>query len=152
MRYGGAGPTTRILTASCQAVSPLPRLVLAGLPGLIRLPADQIQGVERLHATLGLAEREIADVQPGIGMVLQRLAEILFVQAPRATLATSDLPRGWLGALQDSRLGAVLAALHADPAHSWTLAELARLANLSRSAFSERFSRMVGTAPIAYLV
>ena len=152
LRYGGHGPTTRILTASCQTISPLPRLVLHGLPTLIRLPAGQIQGVERLHATLGLAEQEIADVQPGIGTVLQRLAEILFIQALRATLTLSDYPHGWLRALQDERLGPVLAALHADPAYGWTLVELASLAHLSRSAFTDRFSKLVGTSPIDYLV
>jgi AraC-like DNA-binding protein len=151
LRYGGEGTATRIITASCQAASPLPRLVLAGLPALIRLPADTIRGVERLHATLVLAEREIADPQPGLSMVLQRLAEILFVQALRATLTGSDAPRGWLAALHEPRLSPVLAAVHHEPAHTWTLQKLAALAHLSRSAFAARFSTVVGTAPMAYV-
>ena len=151
LRYGGDGPATRIITASCQAASPLPRLVLAGLPALIRLPADTVRDVERLHATLALAEREITDPQPGLGVVLQRLAEILFVQALRATLSGDDAPRGWLAALQDPRLSPVLAAIHHEPAQLWTLQKLAALAHLSRSAFASRFRAVVGAAPMAYV-
>ena len=151
LRYGGDGPATRIITASCQAASALPRLVLAGLPALIRLPAETIRGVERLHATLALAEGEIADPQPGLSVVLQRLAEILFVQALRATLASSDAPRGWLAALQDPRLSPALAAIHEEPGHPWTLQKLAGQAHLSRSAFASRFSAVVGAAPMAYV-
>lgn len=152
LRYGGDGPATRIITASCQAATPLPRLVLAGLPALIRLPADTIQNVERLHITLGLAEQEIADPQPGLGVVLQRLAEILFVQALRATMTGNEVPQGWLAALRDPRLSPVLAAIHQEPAHPWTLQKLAGVAHLSRSTFSARFSATVGTAPMAYVV
>ncbi|MEO0999175.1 MAG: AraC family transcriptional regulator, partial [Pseudomonadota bacterium] len=51
----------------------------------------------------------------------------------------------------DPQLGRALAAMHEDPARDWTVVELARVAGLSRSGFSERFGRMVGMSPIAYL-
>jgi AraC-like DNA-binding protein len=58
---------------------------------------------------------------------------------------------GWLGGLGDARIGRVLNALHARPAIHWTLASLAELAGMSRSAFAERFSALVGEAPMRYL-
>ena len=41
--------------------------------------------------------------------------------------------------------------MHADPAHRWTLAELAKEAGLSRSIFAQRFRKQVGETPMGYL-
>lgn len=49
------------------------------------------------------------------------------------------------------RIGRVLARLHERPEEPWTVAELAKVAAMSRSAFSERFRSLVGEAPIRYL-
>ncbi len=42
--------------------------------------------------------------------------------------------------------------MHEEPARAWTMAELAREAGLSRSAFFDRFMRIVGVAPMEYLL
>src|SRR6202020_1770229 len=42
--------------------------------------------------------------------------------------------------------------MHEDPTRTWTVAELAKEAALSRSTFFERFSRAVGVAPVEYLL
>ncbi|MBI3844398.1 MAG: helix-turn-helix transcriptional regulator [Planctomycetes bacterium] len=41
--------------------------------------------------------------------------------------------------------------MHERPAHGWSLEELAREASLSRSAFADRFSRLVGQPPMLYI-
>jgi AraC-like DNA-binding protein len=41
--------------------------------------------------------------------------------------------------------------MHADPGRRWTLAGLARLANLSRTAFFQRFQTRLGQTPAEYL-
>ena len=41
--------------------------------------------------------------------------------------------------------------LHARPAQAWTAEELASLVGLSRSAFADRFSALVGQPPMQYL-
>lgn len=48
-------------------------------------------------------------------------------------------------------IDAALSALHADPAHQWTVAELAEHALMSRSAFARHFTEIVGVAPLTYL-
>ena len=42
--------------------------------------------------------------------------------------------------------------MHGDVARSWTVAELAKTAGLSRSAFFERFTRTLGLSPMDYLL
>lgn len=42
--------------------------------------------------------------------------------------------------------------MHGDIAHRWTLDELARIAIMSRSAFSASFKSQVGVAPLEYLI
>jgi AraC-like DNA-binding protein len=41
--------------------------------------------------------------------------------------------------------------MHARLAHAWTVGELAKVAALSRSAFFDRFTRVVGRPPMEYL-
>ena len=84
--------------------------------------------------------------------MLGKLAELLFVEAVRRYLAS--LPAGhtgWLAGLQDRAVGRALALLHSRVAHPWTTEELAREVGLSRSAFAERFTTLLGTPPMHYL-
>jgi transcriptional regulator GlxA family with amidase domain len=53
--------------------------------------------------------------------------------------------------MADRRIGSVLFRLHASPESAWTVDSLARVAVMSRSAFSERFRSLVGEAPMRYL-
>lgn len=88
----------------------------------------------------------------GADSVLTRLAELMFVEVLRRYLET--LPpeqRGWLAGLRDDVVGRGLGLLHRDPAHPWTLDELADGVAMSRSAFADRFTALVGQPPMHYL-
>ena len=88
----------------------------------------------------------------GGSLVLDRLAQVLFVHMLRAHAAQPDRPIGWLSALRDDRIGATLRAMHADISYPWSLEELGKIANMSRSAFSASFKKQVGRAPLEYLI
>ncbi len=95
---------------------------------------------------------ELSHPRPGGEAVATRLADILVVQAIRTWLTHGPEARdGWFLALQDDRIGRALDAIHTDPGHEWSLELLARTATMSRSAFSARFTALVGEAPVAYL-
>ena len=84
--------------------------------------------------------------------MLTRLAELMFVEVPRRYIET--LPpeqRGWLAGLRDDAVGRALDLLHGAPAHPWTLDELAVGVAMSRSAFADRFTTLVGQPPIQHL-
>ncbi|MGA0532774.1 helix-turn-helix domain-containing protein [Hansschlegelia sp. KR7-227] len=57
----------------------------------------------------------------------------------------------WIAALRDDRLGRAVAAMIERPSDPLTLDVLARIAGMSRSTFSERFSAALGRPPIDFL-
>jgi transcriptional regulator GlxA family with amidase domain len=57
-----------------------------------------------------------------------------------------------LRGLSDARLAAAIRQMHGNPARPWTVAQLAKEAALSRSAFFDRFTRAVGLPPMEYLL
>jgi AraC-like DNA-binding protein len=86
-------------------------------------------------------------------LILERLVEVLLVEALRirpAEAATRE--KGLLAGLADPDLARALRRMHADVAHRWTVAELGRVAGMSRAVFAERFTRTVGMPPMEYLL
>ncbi|WP_454683831.1 AraC family transcriptional regulator [Ancylobacter moscoviensis] len=126
-------------------------LLLALLPRLIHIPAAHGR-TGRLGRMIGLIMEECASEEPGREMVLQRLLEVLLVEALRwHGIAAADGRAGLLSGLRDPALARALRALHADVRAGWTVADLARIAGQSRSAFAARFGEVLGCGPIEYL-
>jgi AraC-like DNA-binding protein len=123
--------------------------LLASLPEL--LPMRPAAG-STLRATLDLLAGEMLRDEPGQQTLLDRLLDVALVQILRAHFSSrEDAAPGWFRASHDERIGAALRAVHAEPGHPWTVAELAEEAALSRSAFARQFTELVGLAPLAYL-
>ena len=110
-----------------------------------------VRGAERLSILVRLLTEEAAEQRAGRDLVLARLVEVPLIEALRLT-QRPDAPPGLLRALADPRLADAIRAMHGHPARSWTVAELAKAAGLSRSAFFDRFTRNVGLAPMEYLL
>lgn len=121
-------------------------LLVAMLPAVVH-----VRESARLPLLVGMVGEESADRTPGSEFVLSRLAELLLVEAMRST-AAGNAPPGLLRGLGDARLAGALKAMHARIGHAWTIEQLAKIAALSRSTFFERFTRVVGTAPMDYLL
>jgi transcriptional regulator GlxA family with amidase domain len=90
--------------------------------------------------------------RPGGDAVLERLSEMMFVDAARRYL--DSLPEnsvGWLAGLRERFVGKALALMHERPEREWSVDDLAREVGLSRSALHERFVQYLGQAPMQYL-
>jgi AraC-like DNA-binding protein len=97
--------------------------------------------------------QELREPQPGSFLVVQHLAQMLLVQALRAHLAEGlNGSVGWLFALADPQMSVAIHAMHDDPAHPWTLQELAQRVGMSRSSFAAKFKESVASTPIDYLI
>ncbi len=128
--------------------------LLAGLlPALVHIPAAAV-AAGRIAGVIGLIGDEALADRPGRDLIVDRLVEVLLVEALRFRAeAVGAMSRpGLLEGLADPHLARALRRLHADVARPWTVAALAREAGLSRSAFSERFARKVGVPPVEYLI
>jgi AraC-like DNA-binding protein len=149
MGADGGGEPTRIVCGflGCDA-SPFNPL-LSSLPPVIRV-SDQGTGAIGTFVQFAIAESRAP--RPGGECVLGRLSELMFVDVVRQHLERSSVDRsGWLAGLHEPFVGRALAALHRDPARSWTIDSLAREVGLSRSALAERFAALVGQPPMQYL-
>lgn len=148
LRHGDpdAAPDVRLLGGYFSFASPDTGLLVSLLPQLIH-----VRGVDRLSALVAMVGEETRDTRPGRDLVLERLVEVLLVEALRATQGEAA-PPGLLRGLGDRRLAAAMRAMHADPARAWTMGELGRSAGMSRSTFFDHFSRAVGVPPMEYLL
>ena len=103
----------------------------------------------------GLIDRIVEDLReprPGGRLFAEHLAQCVLIETIRAVSARSVAGTpGLLRGLQDERLHAAIAAMHADPGRAWTLAELSSTASMSRTAFAIRFRKTIGETPFAYL-
>lgn len=126
--------------------------LLNSLPPLIHIPGADGQVEPALAAIVDLIARESAVARSGTEVVLRRLTELLFIQVIRLWVELqAEKDAGWSRALSDQAVGAALGFIHGAPAHPWTVNELASRVSLSRSAFSARFSTLVGEPPLTYL-
>lgn len=129
--------------------------MLRGLPRTIVLPGTDGAPQPWLAPLVEALHAEAFAPGPGGDLVMARLSDALLVRALRHSAeGPSGGPehRGWLAGLRDPSVAAALRAIHADLAHPWTLAALARTAGLSRAAFAARFADRVGEPPMRYVL
>lgn len=125
--------------------------VLQSLPEVIVLEDLAENPIEWLDMVCKLILVEQGASRPGASLMVSRLLDLLLVQILRRWAQSEDSLPGWLAAAKDDRIARAVSAIHADPARSLTNSELADLAGMSRSSFTDRFKRVMGQQPGAYL-
>jgi AraC-like DNA-binding protein len=128
------------------------QLLTGVLPPRVEIRAGD-PGAQRLRTVLDLIDDEARSDRPGRARVIERLLELMLVEAIRQDVRPLEPAHlGLIAGLADPQVATALRALHADVAADWTVARLAEVAGASRSAFAERFTRVVGQAPMTYLL
>ena len=151
--YGeGEGPKPLLLCGAFHFEYPHDFPLLHRLPKLIHISGAQVRMDQGFADLVRFIARESASQQPGAQVILRRLTELLFIQVIRLWIdQQAEASVGWVGALRDRPLSAALGLIHQSPEYRWTVQELAEAAALSRSAFSARFTELVGEPPMTYL-
>ena len=129
----------------------LARRLLSVLPPVIVLNGLRDRPFEWLELSCHFILDEALAARAGAVAMISRLLDVIFMQFLRTWASKGEVGRGWLSGAIDQRVNAAMSAIHANPAHTWTVGELAELSNLSRSAFADRFLGIVGQTPMAYL-
>ena len=169
--YGGGGEATRFVCGflHCdQRFNPLigalpTMLCVCGRDGAGQGEPSEVETAKRpgpvlieaegwLANTLRHTIEEAEGMRPGSSAMLARLTELLYVEVLRRYMR--QLPSGhtsWLAGVNDPEVGRALRLLHARPERQWTVEDLAREVGVSRSGLAQRFTELVGEAPMRYL-
>lgn len=151
-RFGGGGDVTKLICGYMTCDPQLSRMLLAGLPTIMKLNIREHVSGRWLEDTLRYSVEQAGAADPGGAAVAAKLSEALFVETLRRYIA--GLPpaqTGWLAGVRDPDVGKALALLHREPAQPWTIASLANEVGLSRSVLAERFRHYLSETPIGYL-
>lgn len=152
IHYGGGGAATRLLCGYMACDARLGRMLLAGLPPIVKVDVRASGAGSWLEASVRYALAEARSPRPGGDGLLAKLAEVVFIEVLRLYMHQQGEGRtGWLAGVGDRIVGGALTAMHKTPAYAWTLDELARVAGTSRSVLAERFHALVGSTPMQYL-
>ncbi|WP_337269953.1 AraC family transcriptional regulator [Oryzifoliimicrobium ureilyticus] len=134
----------KALVGHCTFGSDDKALLVSLLPEVVH-----VHGEERLLALVRMINEETRADRAAREIVLQRLLEVLLIDALRSA-ASAKAPPGLLRGMADPLLAPTLRRIHADPARSMTVETLARDAAMSRSTFFDRFRKEIGVAPMEY--
>jgi AraC-like DNA-binding protein len=152
LRHGGGGAATSMVGGAVRFDHPAAYQLIKLLPKMICIEASNSPHMEWLQSMLRFMAAEAAALRPGGETVITRLADIMVIQAIRAWIDQDPAAQtGWLGALQDKKIGRAISLVHRDTRRAWTVASLATEFAMSRSAFAARFSELVGEPPMHYL-
>lgn len=149
VRTWGTRPdaSTVLLTGTYPLEGEVSGRLLRALPPLLVVRAGELDG-----PLVGLLADEVVRDRPGQEAVLDRLLDLLLIAVLRAWTDRPDGEApGWYRASADPVVGPALALLHHEPAHPWTLQELAERVGVSRAALARRFHALVGEPPMAFL-
>ena len=128
----------------------LAKVLLKRLPAVIHVDGDSDHAAV-LRGSLDRFSAEMRTGGVGRSLILSHLAPIMLLQTLRFYLASSPKEENWLIALTHPQLTKALEAMQTDYMRSWTLEQLAAIANMSRSGFALTFRRKVGVTPMVYL-
>jgi AraC-like DNA-binding protein len=147
----GDGPFTTVLCGMVEFVVIGRASVMKSLPAVIVVRGEDQATSAHLHALARLMLAEYEGMGPGRQGVLDRLAEVMFVLVLRHHMQRASDLSGILAALRDEQIARVVAAVHRQPGRDWRVEILAREASMSRTAFAEKFTRLMGQTPMQYV-
>ena len=157
-RHGGGGSLTSMVAGHFVFERKVAKPFLSALPPVMLIHGEQGQMVPWLEATLKWIAVETNSKNHGAQIMVSRLTDILFIQILRAYISENagregecNAKAGWLRALADPSIGKAFELIHEKPDYPWTVAELASQVNMSRTAFSTRFSHLAGVPPLTYV-
>lgn len=152
LRHGGGGAPANMVCGAVRFDHPAALNLIRLLPADVYVEASNSLELDWIQSTLRLMAAEASELRPGGETMITRLSDVLVIQAIRAWIESDPAARtGWLGALQDHQIGRAMALIHRDPARPWTVAALAEVSAMSRSAFAARFTELVDEPAMRYV-
>jgi AraC-like DNA-binding protein len=149
--HGGGGERARLICGFLASEQPYHPL-LATLPKVVKVDVSRRSSRDWIESSLRFAASELAEGRLASSGTMSRVAEAVLTEAiQQYSSSLDDDGSGWLRGLQDPYIGRALTLIHQNLAAPWSNETLASEVALSRSAFVDRFTSIVGLPPIRYL-
>lgn len=126
----------------------------AANPILNALPACVCFPIAKLPHSLPILTILFAEAAAhycGRQAILDRLFEVLLIQVLRQLMEEGSARIGLLAGFAHQQLRRAIVAIHEAPEKDWKVEDLAAIAGMSRSVFSNEFRETVGETPAAYM-
>jgi len=148
---GQDGPSTSVICGYFDFASPLANPLLKVLPDLIHIRSEDPDNAQWLDMLMRFMSAEASGGAPGSDVLIDKLADVLFIQVIRTHIQRHIGDQGLLAALAEPRISRALEAVHTDPGFAWSVERLAQVAGMSRSAFARRFQEVMAVTPMTYV-
>lgn len=149
--YGGGGFGCCLVCGQFKFEDEVYHPLLTYLPSILHVPGNESYNTTWLDSALGFIAQEAATEQPGAFAIVDRLSEIIFIQVIRTYINASKTRIPFIAALRDAQISQALREIHNRPDIYWKAEKLGHIVGMSRSAFFNRFSELVGMTPHRYL-
>jgi AraC-like DNA-binding protein len=152
IRHGEGGSATHLICGYLVCDDPLFDPRLRALPPVFVVRPPDGPARDWVRASIDYAVQQTALVAANRFEAPTQIPELLLLEVLKLHLASAPADQtGWLRALRDPVVAPALAAIHSSPERKWNLLALAREAHVSVSLLAERFTELLGLAPIRYL-
>ena len=148
---GAEGEPTTLICGQCEFLQFYWNPILEAIPNIMVFPTADSAG-SSLASVINMMIAEVESAGESSNAVIDRLSDILFIEAIRKHMQLNDSDKGYIAALKDSRLSKALAIFHKQPEKNWTVQALSEGAGMSRSAFADRFKQMLAMSPMEYVM
>lgn len=144
-------PGTGLLCGHLTLPLHIRRLLMASFPEFMLIRPDTSPIGRQLRVLIELMTDEATRNEVGVTAILNRLSDSLFLYVIRHAVYVDPALSPLLAALSDENLRLAMLPFIEHPEEGWTVERMAALACQSRSAFTERFSKLVKIPPMEFV-
>ena len=141
---------TSLICGQCEFLQYYWNPILEAMPNIMVFSTTDPVG-SNLANIIKLMVAEVESNGEGSNAIIDRLSDILFIEAIRTYIQLNDNNHGYIAALKEPRLSKALTSFHKLPAKNWTVQTLSEEAGMSRSGFADKFKQMVNMSPMEYV-
>lgn len=145
------GEATTLICGQCEFLQNYWNPVLEEMPNIMVFPTADSSG-SKLANVINLMIMEVESAGESSNPVIDRLSDILFIEAIRTYMRLNVKDQGYMAALKDPKLSKGLTSFHKQPEKNWTVQTLSEEAGMSRSAFADKFKQMLDLSPMEYVM
>jgi AraC-like DNA-binding protein len=121
---------------------------LGAMPDLLVVSPDYDR-FPALRSVVSLLDDDASRAQTDTGVARSAILDLMLVHVLRQWIA--DEGAKGQPAIPDPAITAVLCTIHTSPQTPWTVSQLSETVGMSRTAFTRRFTAVVGKPPMTYL-